>query len=216
MEIIDNYHTIAASVEAEYKEKGSRFIAYAFPVSTEIEVVSRLEEIKALHFKASHHCYAYVLGVDRSQFRANDDGEPSGSAGRPILGQIHSFGLTNTLVIVVRYFGGTKLGVSGLITAYKEASRMVLAEAPVVQEFISDTFLLTFTYEHMGHILNVLKEQSLEMVAKEFTDKCYVSIKLRAGESSEGMRKLKARLLEVSLEYVDDETEVPICEIRQV
>jgi len=125
-EIIDQYYSIKDSTEGQYKEKGSKFISYAYSVTSEEQVGERLEEIRNLHHKARHHCYAYKIGVDGNRYRANDDGEPGGTAGKPILGQLHSYKVTDVLVIVVRYFGGTKLGASGLIKAYKEAAKDAL------------------------------------------------------------------------------------------
>jgi len=132
----DQYQTIFESSIGEFKDRGSKFIAYAYPVYTEKDWQKHLEEVKKLHFKARHHCYAYRLGLDGNQFRANDDGEPSGTAGRPILGQIDSFGLTNVFVVVVRYFGGTKLGTSGLINAYRESTATAFRNAQIIEKTV--------------------------------------------------------------------------------
>jgi uncharacterized YigZ family protein len=142
--MIDHYKTIAGPSTGEFKDRGSKFFAYAFPVFTEEEWQEELEAVKKEHFKARHHCYAYRLGVDQNNFRANDDGEPSGTAGRPILGQIDSFELTNVLIIVVRYFGGTKLGTSGLINAYKLSAAAALDNATIEERLIEDVYTLGF------------------------------------------------------------------------
>ncbi|MEM6700850.1 MAG: YigZ family protein, partial [Bacteroidota bacterium] len=128
----DQYKTLAAPSTGEFKDRGSKFFAYAFPVETETEVATALEQVKKEHFKARHHCYAYRLGMDKNNFRANDDGEPSGMAGRPILGQIDSWELTDVFIVVVRYFGGTKLGTSGLINAYKKSAMDALEQAEII------------------------------------------------------------------------------------
>jgi uncharacterized YigZ family protein len=133
---LDTYLTIAATSLGEFKEKGSKFLAYAYFVSNESDIKEKLDLLKKEHFKATHHCYAYRLGTDGKNYRANDDGEPSGTAGRPILGQIDSFGLTNLLIVVVRYYGGTKLGTSGLINAYRESAKEALSNAEKIEKII--------------------------------------------------------------------------------
>ena len=154
----------------EYKEKGSKFIAYAFPVSTSAEWQQYLEAIKKEHPKSRHHCYAYRLGVDNNNFRANDDGEPSGTAGKPILGQLRSFDVTNVIVIVVRYFGGTLLGASGLIHAYKTVAANALAQASIVEQTVSDIYRLTFDYAIMSNVMNAIKKNNLSMIHQDFGD----------------------------------------------
>lgn len=213
--MIDEYYTINAPSEGLYKEKGSKFISYAFSVTSEEEVEERLEEVKKLHHKARHHCYAYEIGIEGNRFRANDDGEPSGTAGKPILGQIHSQELRDVLVIVVRYFGGTKLGASGLITAYREAAKeaLVLAERKLV--IIGDAYQLTFGYDQMGHVMNSIKTIDLDIIDKEFTNNCIVTVNLRLSEQKEVLRRLKAILLEVSLDQIEEETKVPFCSIEK-
>ena len=148
----DTYQTIAAPSVGEYKEKGSKFIAYTFAVHSEAEVKAQLEGLKKEHSKARHHCYAYRLGLDGKLFRANDDGEPSGTAGRPILGQIDSFGLSNVLAVVVRYFGGTKLGTAGLKRAYKESTKAAFQQAVIVEKIVEDQFSITFDYAFMRNM----------------------------------------------------------------
>jgi uncharacterized YigZ family protein len=168
--MITSFQTINASTEAEYKEKGSKFIALAFPVSSEEEVKNRLTEVKKKYFDARHHCYGYILGADKSKFRAYDDGEPNHSAGDPILGQIRSKNLTNVLLVVVRYFGGTKLGVGGLVIAYKTASEEALNRAEMVQHQITQTVVFEFTYDVTPAIMKLVKDFELKIIAQEFNE----------------------------------------------
>jgi len=168
--MIISFQTISSSATAEYKEKGSKFIALAFPVSSEEEVKNRLAEVKKKYFDARHHCYGYILGADKSKFRAYDDGEPNHSAGDPILGQIRSKNLTNVLLVVVRYFGGTKLGVGGLVTAYKTASEEALNQAEIVQHQITQTVVFEFTYDVTPAVMKLVKEFDLKIIAQEFNE----------------------------------------------
>ncbi|MFT7606590.1 MAG: putative YigZ family protein, partial [Saprospiraceae bacterium] len=147
--MIDLYKTIVAPSIGEFKDRGSKFIAYAYPVYTEEEWQEHLNTVKKEHFKARHHCFAFRIGLDKNNFRANDDGEPSGTAGRPILGQIDSFELTNVFVVVVRYFGGTKLGVSGLINAYKNATIDAFQQATIIEKTVEDIYKISFHYALM-------------------------------------------------------------------
>ena len=152
------YSTFSAAATGEFKDRGSRFIAYAYPVNNAIEIKDILKALKKEHPKAVHHCYAYRLGTDGNNFRANDDGEPSGSAAKPILGQIDSLGITNVLVVVVRYFGGTLLGVPGLINAFKTATANALSQIPLIQKWMESLYLLQFDYPLMGEVLYILKQ----------------------------------------------------------
>jgi uncharacterized YigZ family protein len=152
------YNTIAQEAQAEFKDRGSRFIAYAFPISNTDDVKKNLAALKKEHPKAVHHTFAYRIGLDGNQFRSNDDGEPSGTAGKPILGQIDSKQVTNTCIVVVRYFGGTLLGVPGLINAYKTAASLVLQVVPVVQKPIMSRFSIQFDYTQMNDIMLILKQ----------------------------------------------------------
>ena len=156
--MIDYYNTIEQSSTAEFKDRGSRFIAYTFPIETVADFKEHLALVKKEHPKATHHCFAYRLGIDGNNFRVSDDGEPSGSAGKPILGQIDSKGATNVLIIVVRYFGGTLLGVSGLINAYKTAASLALQVTPVVPRPILINYRLSFDYTQMNEVMRVLKQ----------------------------------------------------------
>lgn len=152
------YKTLAESRESEFRDRGSRFLGYAFSVETLSEIKTHLHHLKEMHPKAVHHCYAYRLGWQGTQFRANDDGEPSGSAGKPILGQIDSLGLVNALVVVVRYFGGTLLGVPGLINAYKTTSQLCLQQAAIVEKDIELPYQLEFDYQQMNGVMRLLKQ----------------------------------------------------------
>jgi uncharacterized YigZ family protein len=156
--------------EGEYKEKGSKFLAYAYFVSDEIEIKEKLDLLKKEHFKATHHCYAYRLGIDGKNYRANDDGEPSGTAGRPILGQIDSFGLTNVLIVVVRYYGGTKLGTSGLINAYREAARAALSNAEKIEKIIESQLECSLAYIRMNDFMLFLKQHEIGVKSTEYKD----------------------------------------------
>jgi uncharacterized YigZ family protein len=158
MEDINKYTTIAANGTGDFRDRGSKFLAYSFPVQSVQEVKERLQVLKKEHPKAAHHCYAYRIGTEGTLFRANDDGEPSGSAGKPMLGQIDSLGLTNVLVVVVRYFGGSLLGVPGLINAYKTATVQSLESVPKTEKWIEDLFDIEFDYPVMGEVLYLLKQ----------------------------------------------------------
>lgn len=165
----DTYKTIAAPTIGEYKEKGSKFIAYTYFVQTEEDIKEKIEHLKKEHFKARHHCYAWRLGLGKDSYRANDDGEPSGTAGRPILGQIDSFGLTNLLIVVVRYFGGTKLGTSGLITAYKSAAMDALAQASIEERIVETVLKITINYTLLNEVMQYLKSQEITILNTEYS-----------------------------------------------
>lgn len=166
------FKTIEHPSSGEYKEKGSKFLAYAYPVSSEDEIVEKLSTLKKQYYDARHHCYAYIIGLKSQQYRANDDGEPNHSAGDPILGQIRSYGLTNTLVVVVRYYGGTKLGVGGLISAYKIATEEALANAKILDIASETSFRLTFSYEETALVERILGEFEITYEEKNYTGQC--------------------------------------------
>ena len=167
MEIKDTYTTLAqATEEILFKEKSSKFFGYAFPIGSEEEVKPILDQLRKLHPHAVHYCYAYQIGTEKISYRANDDGEPSNSAGAPIYGQIQSFGLTNVLVVVVRIFGGIKLGVGGLITAYKTTAQLALEEAEIIEKTIDIAFLISFDYKNMNKVMRVIKEKKLDIVTQ--------------------------------------------------
>lgn len=167
MEIKDTYTTIAkATEEILFKEKSSKFFGYAFPIQSEEEVKPIIEQLRKLHPHAVHYCYAYQIGTEKISYRANDDGEPSNTAGAPIYGQIQSFGLTNVLLVVVRIFGGIKLGVGGLISAYKTTAQLVLEEAEIIEKTIDISFLISFDYKNMNKVMRVIKEKKLDIVTQ--------------------------------------------------
>ena len=176
----DTYKTIAAaSEEVLYKEKNSKFFGYAFPVTTEEEIKEILERLRKEHFSARHWCYAYQIGTEKIQYRANDDGEPNNSAGMPIYGQIQSFEVTNVLVVVVRYFGGVKLGVGGLISAYKIAAQMALENSEIVERTIDKHFIISFGYTNMNKVMRIIKEKNLQIISQKMEMDCEIEISIR-------------------------------------
>lgn len=203
-----NYKTISSSSIGEFKDRGSKFYGYAFPTYSEEEWQSQLEEVKKEHFKARHHCYAFRLGLDKNNFRANDDGEPSGTAGRPILGQIDSFGLTNVFIVVVRYFGGTKLGTSGLINAYRTSAQLALNNANIIEKSLDDIFQITFNYALMSQVMNTLKKLEIEIVNQDFGNIGKIQIALPKSELEEKMILLKAGIAQVRVEEVEEMEEI--------
>jgi len=200
----DTYKTIDKDYLGEFRDRGSKFLAYAYPATNEAEWQAQLEVVKKMHVKARHFCYAFRLGLDQNNFRANDDGEPSGTAGRPILGQIDSFGLTNVIVIVVRYFGGTKLGTSGLINAYKESTHEALKDAVIIDKIVADIFQLTFDYALMSDVMNAVKKLDLEITEQDFGTIGKLSIAIRKTEIETTMLQLKALIAKVHLEEVPE------------
>lgn len=181
---MDTYKTIASSVqEVIFKEKSSKFLGYAFPVTSEEEIKTHLEEVKKAHFSARHWCYAWQLGYGTNQrYRANDDGEPNNTAGIPIYGQIQSFELTNILVIVVRYFGGIKLGVGGLVQAYKTTAQLTLQEAEIEEKLITEELRIRFEYPLMNKVMRVVKEQNLNITQQLLTENCELHLAIRQSD----------------------------------
>lgn len=175
----DSYLTIEIPAEGFFKDRGSKFYAYAYPINSEEDTKPLLATLRELHPKAVHHCYAYRLGLDRNQYRANDDGEPSGSAGRPILNTLYSRDLTNILVVVVRYFGGTLLGVPGLINAYKTATEEALDQAVVVTKYVCDEYEILFPYEAMNDVMKVVKGNNLDVLEQQFEMECKLVVLVR-------------------------------------
>lgn len=181
----DTYKTILkASEEVLFKERGSKFFGYAFPVVSEEEVKEHIENLKKTHHTARHFCYAWQLGKSYEHYRANDDGEPSNSAGMPIYGQLQSFDVTNVLVVVVRYFGGTKLGVGGLIQAYKTAAQMALETCKIVERTIDETFLINFGYPEMNTVMRILKEENVEVLKQNMELDCTFEIAVRKRDAA--------------------------------
>ena len=176
---MDTYKTISTISEGLYKEKGSRFISYAIPVDKLEEIKEILKDYRKRYYDARHVCYAYMLGAEREEFRANDDGEPSGTAGRPILGQINSFELTNVLIIVVRYFGGILLGTGGLVTAYKEASANALQQADIIEKTVDCSLSVEFEYPLMNDVMRIVKEIDAQITKQHFEYNCLLDISIR-------------------------------------
>ncbi|RYY31972.1 MAG: YigZ family protein [Sphingobacteriaceae bacterium] len=175
----DTYYTIEKPAEAQFSDRGSKFIAYAFPVITEAEVKVLLQQVKGKHPKANHHCWAMRLTPDRSVFRINDDGEPSGTAGRPILNVMLSKNITNVFIVVVRYFGGTLLGVPGLINAYKTTADEVVKKAMVIQKTVNDIYSIEFDYLQMNDVMRVIKEENLNVINQQFDNQCSIKLSIR-------------------------------------
>lgn len=173
----DTYKTIACpSLEILYKEKSSKFFGYAFPIQSELAVKPIIDRLRKQHPHAVHYCYAYQVGTDIKTYRTNDDGEPNNTAGMPIYGQIQSFGLTNVLVVIVRYFGGVKLGVGGLISAYRTAAEMTLESAEVIQKTIDIRFEIAFDYKNINKVMRVIKEKKVEIVSQKLDTNCQIEI----------------------------------------
>lgn len=187
----DYINTIESPVKAEYKDRGSKFMAYAYPLQSAEEFKIHLNALKKGHSKAVHHCFAYRLGIDGNNFRVSDDGEPSGTAGRPILGQIDSKELTNVLIIVVRYFGGTLLGVPGLINAYKTAALMSLQEAVIIQKPVYINYRLEFNYELMNDVMRIIKQYNCEVLKNETQLFCLLELGIPQNKLNEVLLKIK-------------------------
>ena len=196
----DSYKTIAAPAQGIYTEKRSKFIAIALPVHSVEEVKENLEVYQKKYYDARHVCYAYMLGADRKNFRANDNGEPSGTAGKPILGQINSNVLTDILIIVVRYFGGIKLGTSGLIVAYRAAAAEAIAAATVIEKTVDDDITVMFEYPFMNDVMRIVKEEGPEMVKQSYDTDCCMTLRIRRSR----MENLRARLEKVDTLRVMD------------
>jgi uncharacterized YigZ family protein len=180
MNLSDTYKTINSLSRGLYKEKGSRFVSAAFPVSDESGIRSIIEEQRKEHHEAKHHCYAYLLGSKGQTWRSYDDGEPSGTAGRPILGQIRSFDLTNILIVVSRYFGGTLLGVSGLVNAYRTAAESALSNAEIINYIIQESYEITYPYLAMNDVMKIIKEENISMYNQTFDLECRITIHFRS------------------------------------
>ena len=181
---IDSYKTILqASKEGLFKDRGSKFYGYAFPVTNEEEIKEKIELLKKQHYNARHWCYAWQLGKNYDHYRANDDGEPSNSAGMPIYGQLQSFNVTNILVVVVRYFGGTKLGVGGLIKAYKNGAKLALENSIIIHKTIDEVFLIKFEYPEMNTIMRIIKDENISIINQKMELDCQFIISIRKKEA---------------------------------
>lgn len=200
----DTYKTLAEpSEEVLFKEKNSKFFGLAFPVNNEEEVKNTLAEIKKIHFSARHWCYAYQIGTEKIQYRANDDGEPNNSAGMPIYGQIQSFDVTNVLVVVVRYFGGVKLGVGGLISAYKTAAQMALENATIIEKTIDKHYIIQFDYKNMNKVMRIIKEKNLDIVNQKMELSCEIEIKTRK-KNADTIADIFENLFEIILQEKEE------------
>jgi uncharacterized YigZ family protein len=208
MSKIDQYRTISSISTGEYREKGSKFIALAYPFNTEENLKDIIHQLKKEHLKARHHCYAYKIGTDGNNFRMNDDGEPSGTAGKPIFGQIEKSELTNILVVVIRYFGGTKLGTSGLIRAYKSSTLDALSKANIISKTKIKRIKIQFEYDKMGDLLNAIKKLKMDIIAKSFDETPFVIIALPDSETGDSLKALKASLEGKSVEEIDEDYKV--------
>lgn len=198
----DTYKTIASFSEGIYKEKGSKFIAKAYPVSSQDDIKPILEKLRKEHHEARHHCYAWMLGLDKTNYRVNDDGEPSGTAGKPILGQINSAGLTNILIVVIRYFGGTLLGVSGLINAYRSASVEAIRNAHIELRTMQSYYELEFPYIAMNDVMKVLKEENLGQSDQRFDTECRIIVNFRVSSKEKILGRL-SRIEGLHSKYIE-------------
>ncbi|MEA2105661.1 MAG: YigZ family protein [Bacteroidota bacterium] len=198
----DEYLTISKPSEGLFKDRGSKFLAFAYPVSSEEEIKAIQEQLRNKYHDARHHCYAYMLGPEKKVYRANDDGEPSSTAGKPILGQIRSFNLTNILIVVIRYFGGTKLGVGGLINAYKTAAEKALNNAKIIKKTLHDIYELKFDYPQMNEIMRIMKEENIEQMDQNFELTCSITLALRKAEVEKVLSKFD-RVEKLKIEFVE-------------
>lgn len=199
----DTYKTIAApSEEILFKEKNSKFFGYAFPVTTEEEIKQHLDSLRKQHYGAVHFCYAFQIGTDKIKFRANDDGEPSNTAGAPIYGQIQSFGLTNILIVVVRFFGGIKLGVGGLISAYRTSAQMALETTEIIEKTINIHYIVSFDYKNMNKVMRVIKEKNLEIISQTMNESCKIELATRK-KNAEQIVDIFTNLFEIEIKLKD-------------
>lgn len=187
----DTYRTIDEPSEGIFRDKGSKFIAYAYPFKDENSIKDIIAELKSLHPKARHHCWAYRLTPDRTVFRVNDDGEPSGTAGRPILNVLLSMDVTNIMVVVVRYFGGTLLGVPGLINAYKTATQEALEAATIVEKTVNDVYEVAFDYMQMNDVMRIVKDSDLQVLSQDFDTNCKITFEIRKLQVNEVIGRLE-------------------------
>jgi uncharacterized YigZ family protein len=198
----DTYNTIRAVSKGIYRDKGSRFLAFAIPVSSQDEIKPILEHYRKEYHDARHHCFSYMIGYDKSIWRSNDDGEPSGTAGKPIMGQINSNDLTNILIIVVRYFGGTLLGVSGLITAYKSAAAEAIASAEIIECTVSAYYRLIFPYTSMNEVMKIIKDENLVQSEQHFELDCSVITGVRLSKKEHTLSRF-GMVDKLRLEYIE-------------
>jgi uncharacterized YigZ family protein len=198
----DTYKTIESPGEGIYKEKGSRFLSLAMPVSDPDEIKPLIDKLRKEHHEARHHCFAYMIGYERLIWRVNDDGEPSGTAGRPILGQINSFGLTNIVIVVSRYFGGTLLGVSGLINAYRTAASSAIENSRQIEKTVKDYYEVTYPYVSMNDVMKILKEESLGQSDQSFNIECRLKLNFRISAREKIIHRL-TRIDGLTLKFIE-------------
>lgn len=196
----DTYKEINESTEGFFKDRGSKFISHSFLVKNEDEIKQHLQELRKKYYDARHHCYSWVLNPDKLAYRINDDGEPSGSAGRPIYGQLQSYDLTNILVVVIRYFGGTKLGIPGLINAYKTATKDALNQAQINTLYVKDVYKVTFQYPDMNIVMKILKDEELDQFDQDFGIDCKLKFSVRKLESERVFEKFR-KIHTLSIKY---------------
>lgn len=202
-ELKDTYKTIIKpSEETLFKDRNSKFFGYAFPVTTEEEIKELLDALKKKHYSARHHCYAWQLGIENTRFRANDDGEPSNSAGQPIYGQIQAFEVTNILIVSVRYFGGTKLGVGGLINAYKTSAQLTLDSSDIIEKTIDIHYKLSFGYDLMNNVMRIVKEKNIEIVSQKLEMDCQYIIAVRK-KDADTIFKIFDAIYKVEIKQLD-------------
>ena len=201
---IDTYKTVKAPCEGTFKDRGSKFPSFAFAVYSEEEIKEILQDLRKKYYDARHHCYAWRLGADLKHYRANDDGEPSSSAGKPILGQIQSKGLSNILIVVIRYFGGTKLGVPGLINAYRTAAVDALNNGEIIEKTVNDILQINFDYLAMNSVMKIIKEEKPLQIDQQFDLKCSITISIRQGEAKR-ITEMFEEIDTVKVEYIRTE-----------
>lgn len=197
----DTYKTIKSPSEGLFKDRGSKFLAFAYPIEHENEVKPLVDNLRKEHFKAVHHCYAYRLGLDKTNFRVNDDGEPSGTAGRPILNILLSNEITNILVVVVRYFGGTLLGVPGLINAYKSATSEALSSADILEKTVNDVYNVSFDFVQMNDIMKIVKEFNLKIRNQTYDNQCSMELEFRKTLTNQVIGKIE-KINDIIVEYL--------------
>lgn len=185
-----SFYTIQDSSEGYYKESGSKFLAFAYPVESEAEIKEKIEHLRKKYFDATHHCFAWILGPDKARFRAVDDGEPNHSAGDPILGQIRSRNLTNVLVVVVRYYGGVKLGVGGLIQAYKLAAEEALSNSQIIEREVTEKFLIRYPYDETPEVMKLIKDYDVKILNQEYAEDCLLKAQVKLREKDGFMNKI--------------------------
>ena len=187
----DTFKTISSTSEGIYKEKGSKFLSFAIPINSANEAKEIVKDYRKRFFDARHVCYAYMIGAERTEFRSNDDGEPSGTAGRPIIGQINSRELTNVLIIVVRYFGGVLLGTGGLVVAYKEATADALNQSEIIEKAVEENVQIRFDYLQMNEVMKIIKDSDVQITNQTFDNKCLISFSISKSNADSTLKKLK-------------------------